>query len=224
MIKLSTKVSSWVISELVKRVKIRDRVFLFEKFVLLSEILLDLNNFSGCMAVLGGLGSSAFYRMKKTWGEIDRDVIGRYEKIRAIMSHRSSYGAYRAYVKGVVPPGIPYIGVSLSDLTFMYDGNPDPKDGEGLLNFKRWILMARVIEDVKLFQKASYDNLCEPGESTQFFHALNNFETLGERQTHQYSKIVDSDDGEGMETLLKLYEESVKKVNDLEKKIGREKE
>ena len=46
-------------------------------------------------------------------------------------------------LQGVVPPGIPYIGVTLSDLTFMYDGNPDPKGDETkeLINFNRWILV-----------------------------------------------------------------------------------
>lgn len=223
MTKLSTKLSSWVTTELVKRAKISERILVFSKFVSLAEILLDLGNFSSTFSILGALSNTAIYRMKKTWAESDPEVIRRFEKMKAIMSHRSSYAAYRAYLKGLIPPCIPYIGISLSDLTFIDDGSVDYYENE-LVNFKKWKLLAGVMAELMAFQKVNYSHLMEDNTQAQNFAiSLHKYENLDEKQCLLYSKLVEpKDQEEAMKELLRMYKESQNKLVEYEKKFQEE--
>ena len=51
------------------------------------------------------------------------------------MSHSSSYKVYRNTLHSECMPCLPYIGVYLTDLTFIEDGNPDLVAGN-LINFQ----------------------------------------------------------------------------------------
>ena len=79
---------------------------------------------------------------KQTWSAVNPDIFTIFGGLKKVMSHTSSYGSYRAYLKvsfshpiplsffhylhqqkGSTPPRIPFLGVTLSDLTFIDDGN-----------------------------------------------------------------------------------------------------
>eukprot|EP00009_Paramoeba_aestuarina_P017297 CAMPEP_0201542480 /NCGR_PEP_ID=MMETSP0161_2-20130828/72062_1 /ASSEMBLY_ACC=CAM_ASM_000251 /TAXON_ID=180227 /ORGANISM="Neoparamoeba aestuarina, Strain SoJaBio B1-5/56/2" /LENGTH=313 /DNA_ID=CAMNT_0047950141 /DNA_START=304 /DNA_END=1245 /DNA_ORIENTATION=- len=221
MISLSTKLSSWVTTEIVKKAKMSERIIVFSKFVALAEILLDLGNFSSTFSILGALSNAAIHRMKKTWSETDPEVVHSYEKMKAIMSHRSSYAAYRAYLKGLVPPCIPYIGISLSDLTFIDDGTADPANHD-TVNFKKWKMLAGVIGELKSFQKSNYSHLLEDKTpATRFAWSLYKYESLDEKQQLVYSKLVEpADQEEAMKELLRMYQEAQMKLNEKEKEMS----
>jgi len=76
------------------------------------------------------------------------------EEMMALMSPDSSYKNYRAAFRGCNPPSIPYIGVSLTDLTFIEEGNPDILNGQ--INFKKRELAYKVIQEVVLSQTFPY--------------------------------------------------------------------
>ena len=52
------------------------------------------------------------------------------------------------------PPLVPYIGLFLKDLVFIEDGNNDNTDG--LINFQKRIMIAKVISDIRKFQRRLY--------------------------------------------------------------------
>ena len=53
------------------------------------------------------------------------------------------------------PPCIPFLGVYLTDLTFVEDGNPDKV--QGLVNFRKRQLEYDVIIQVLKFQQVAYN-------------------------------------------------------------------
>ena len=113
------------------------------------EELLILNNFNGMMEVLSGLNSAAVRRMKKTFGGIGPGYAKKLKSMEDLLSHRYSFRAYRfclflsfsffwvllgvdlfnkdcrEHLHTIAPPCIPYMGIYLTDLTFILDGNSD---------------------------------------------------------------------------------------------------
>ena len=148
IVKQFNSVSSWVRTCMVKKVKKTERVELLKKYVRLMEELMELNNFNGMMEILSGLNrflflhifsllvsglmnppffinSGAVRRLKKTFEELGQEYQERLENIELLLTHRRSYKTYRDHLSQVSPPCVPYMGVFLTALTFILDGNPD---------------------------------------------------------------------------------------------------
>ena len=49
----------------------------------------------------------------------------RYEEVQNIMSREKNFQNFRAHLHKADPPCIPYLGLYLTDLTFIEDGNKD---------------------------------------------------------------------------------------------------
>jgi son of sevenless-like protein len=56
----------------------------------------------------------------------------------------------------VDPPCIPYLGVYLTDLTFIEDGNKDYVTDEGLINFDKRRKISTVIREIQQYQQTPY--------------------------------------------------------------------
>jgi hypothetical protein len=63
-------------------------------------------------------------------------------------------------------PCLPYIGIYLTDLTFIEEGNLDELNG--MINFIKRRKIAGVISDLKVFQQTPYRDI-EYDEETQAF-------------------------------------------------------
>ncbi len=59
----------------------------------------------------------------------------KYDDISALMARESNFQKFREHLHSVDPPCIPYLGVYLTDLTFIEDGNKDFSNG--LINFDK---------------------------------------------------------------------------------------
>jgi son of sevenless-like protein len=84
-----------------------------------------------------------------------------FDELVELLSPTSNYTNLRNYLKkSISPPCIPYIGVYLTDLTFLEDGNTDLLGN--LINFDKRRRIATVISDIKQYQQAKYALAHEP--------------------------------------------------------------
>ena len=70
------------------------------------------------------------------------------------MSREKNYQNFRQSLKNVSPPCIPYLGMYLTDLTFIEDGHKDLL--EGLINFVKRRQIAGVIREIQQYQQTPY--------------------------------------------------------------------
>lgn len=64
----------------------------------------------------------------------------------------ANYKTYRAVLATASPPCLPFLALTLSDLTFTDDGNANKTD-EGLINFAKRRATAQLIFDLLAHQK-----------------------------------------------------------------------
>jgi son of sevenless len=70
------------------------------------------------------------------------------------MSHAHSFRNYRNHLHTLNPPCVPYVGVYLTDLTFLEDGNPDLI--EGLISWSKRAKIAEVFSFSSFFESFFY--------------------------------------------------------------------
>ena len=72
------------------------------------------------------------------------------------MDSSSNFSRYREALHSVNPPCVPFLGVYLTDLTFIEDGNSNLVKGTQLINFDKRIKVASVIQEIQQYQTTQY--------------------------------------------------------------------
>eukprot|EP01113_Clastostelium_recurvatum_P023851 TRINITY_DN2845_c0_g1_i3.p1 TRINITY_DN2845_c0_g1~~TRINITY_DN2845_c0_g1_i3.p1 ORF type:complete len:831 (+),score=173.86 TRINITY_DN2845_c0_g1_i3:194-2494(+) len=154
MITRFNSISFWVSRLLAgeERVKTRGRIMV--KILKMAQVLYKLGNFNSLLAVLSGLNHSAIYRLKFTMEEVPSSLSSEIQKYNDLFSSDKGYRNYRAHVHRVNPPLVPYLGVYLTDLTFMEDGNPNIVNN--LINFKKREMIYNVIMEIQQYQNQAF--------------------------------------------------------------------
>jgi RasGEF domain/RasGEF N-terminal motif len=142
-------------SLVVRERALKQRRRTLQKVLDIMQHLYELQNFNGCMAFLSAINNSAIYRLKLTFADLPKKNSAFLAEMQELLSSTKAYGAYRTAYNNAKPPCIPFIGVYLSDLTFMEDGNPD--DVNGLINFYKRTLIRTVVDDVLRHQVVCYN-------------------------------------------------------------------
>jgi len=149
LISRSTKLSLWLATMVLLADKVPQRVRIIEKFIDICTHLVTMHNFNTLMSFIAGLNLSCVHRLKKTTKKLSAEKKKLLEKYHTLMSPDSSYKIYRAELKVTSPPLLPYLGVSLTDLTFTEEGNPDFVDGGKINVRKREMTFLRIRELVQ---------------------------------------------------------------------------
>ncbi|KNC48161.1 uncharacterized protein AMSG_04390 [Thecamonas trahens ATCC 50062] len=155
-----------------------------------AEGCAKLNNVSSTLAIIASLSATPIHRLKQTWALVEatkRNVRIR-ANLEALISNEGNYKAYRKMLNKVDPPAVPYLGMWLTDLTFLEDGNPDTTD-EGLINFAKYDLIAKVLGDVRQFQLMRYQLV--PVELVQDFISGQLKSALDEEEAYRRSLAVE---------------------------------
>ncbi|PRP76409.1 Ras guanine nucleotide exchange factor [Planoprotostelium fungivorum] len=189
LIARANKISFWVASIILCQSKVIDRARVIERFVRIGECLLKLNNFNSLIAIIAGLNVSAISRLKITWDAVEKPYTDLLKKLQSIFDPGNSNRSYRKERNEATSKGMssvmPYIGVTLSDLTFAEDGNPDfLQDNPSLINFSKRVLVSRLITDIQLNQQMSYQ--LSPIEEAFF---LQEFPHIHEKDLYDLSLV-----------------------------------
>eukprot|EP01027_Heterolobosea_sp_BB2_P023237 GEZU01034394.1.p2 GENE.GEZU01034394.1~~GEZU01034394.1.p2 ORF type:complete len:121 (+),score=50.83 GEZU01034394.1:102-464(+) len=79
-----------------------------------------------------------------------------FNTLNAIVSTEGNYKRLREEYIRCPPPCIPYIGMWLTDLTFIADGNKDTVGPNNLINFSKRRYFAKVMMDMRVLQQSPY--------------------------------------------------------------------
>ncbi|XP_058116353.1 ras-specific guanine nucleotide-releasing factor 2-like [Anopheles ziemanni] len=147
--------SRLVCSEIVSRSNMAARVAAIEKWTAVADICRCLHNFNGVLQICAAFTNAAVYRLKKTWDKVPRTIKSTITKLQAVVCSDGRFRVMREALHRCDPPCIPYLGMYLTDLSFIEEGTPDFTP-DGLLNFSKMRMIAHVIREIRHFQQTPY--------------------------------------------------------------------
>ncbi|XP_014612802.1 PREDICTED: ras-specific guanine nucleotide-releasing factor 2-like [Polistes canadensis] len=155
MTKRFNEVSQLVVSEIIRRSNMPARVAAIEKWAAVADISRVLHNYNGVLQICAAFTNSSVYRLKKTWEKVSKTTKQTIEKLQNIVSSDGRFRNLRDALHRCDPPCIPYLGLYLTDLSFIEEGTPNFTE-EGLLNFSKMRMIAHVIREIRHFQQTPY--------------------------------------------------------------------
>ncbi|KAI2611638.1 ras GEF [Hypoxylon fragiforme] len=158
---LSTDLSNLVADTILQYPEVKKRAVVIKQWIKIAHQCLELNNYDGLMAIVCSLNNSVISRLRKTWELVSLKRREMLKSLQAIVEPASNNKVLRARLQGHVPPCLPFLGMFLTDLTFVDIGNPATKqlpsagsDDNGLtvINFDKHTRTAKIIGELQRFQ------------------------------------------------------------------------
>eukprot|EP01104_Vermistella_antarctica_P005909 TRINITY_DN16657_c0_g1_i1.p1 TRINITY_DN16657_c0_g1~~TRINITY_DN16657_c0_g1_i1.p1 ORF type:complete len:1049 (+),score=228.63 TRINITY_DN16657_c0_g1_i1:400-3546(+) len=155
LISRSTILTRWVVSTILWQPTLKERTRTLSKLINIALHLRKLGNFNSLMAIIAGMNHASVHRLKHTKEALPQSLRKNFEELNELMNPNQAYSVYRSALHNVDPPCIPFLGVYLTDLTFIDDGNPD-RSKDGLINFSKREMEYNVIAEVQQYQQVKY--------------------------------------------------------------------
>lgn len=155
----STDMSNLVAETILHYSEVKKRAAVIKQWIKIAHQCLELNNYDGLMAIICSLNSSIIGRLRRTWDIISPKRREMLSALQAIVEPSNNNKVLRARLQNHVPPCLPFLGMFLTDLTFVDIGNPATKqvpspDGNELtiVNFDKHSRTAKIIGELQRFQ------------------------------------------------------------------------
>ncbi|KAL5362864.1 ras guanine nucleotide exchange factor domain-containing protein [Aspergillus floccosus] len=156
MILHSNGLANWVGQLILRHDEMKKRVSTIKHFVTVAEKCRDLNNYATMMSVISGLGTSPVYRLHRTWSQVSPRIRATLHELRTLMASEKNFAKYRETLRRTSPPCVPFLGIYLTDLTFIEDGIPDFVQPE-MINFSKRAKTAEILHDMQQYQNMPYN-------------------------------------------------------------------
>ncbi|KAH3759619.1 Ras guanine nucleotide exchange factor [Pelomyxa schiedti] len=152
MVLESNRRTMWAITEVVRQENLRDRAAILHRLILTADACFHLRNYNAVMEIMSALHNSALHRLKSSWELLPGTTWDLYDKYTQLFDPKGNFQPYRDTLKFAVPPCIPYLGVFLTDVVFVCDGNPNFVPDTTLINFVKYRNLSNVIKAIQQFQ------------------------------------------------------------------------
>lgn len=198
------RMTRWVCTQIVKQPTAKERARCLRLFISLAKVSRELGNFNGLMEVVAALNSAAVFRLKRTWELLPRASAKEFSELDDLVKPQRSHAALRRAIgEGHREASVPYLGLYLTDLTFIEDGNPNflspeddapPADGSTrLVNLAKTFMLGKAIGEILAFQRTLYP-FSETGPVLLYFSAIDPPE---DDEIYALSLACEPRDGEG---------------------------
>ncbi|GFP60538.1 cell division control protein 25 [Trichoderma asperellum] len=165
MTALSTDLSNMVAATILQHSELKKRAAVIKQWIKIAQSFLELHNYDGLIAIICILNSSTITRLRKTWDAISQKRKEVLRNLQEIVEPSQNNKVLRTKLHDHVPPCLPFLGMYLTDLTFVDIGNPSTKrvslgseseaDGAGgltVVNFDKHSKTAKIIGELQRFQ------------------------------------------------------------------------
>jgi len=154
VIQFANKIANWVAETILAKDESRRRASVVKGFIGIADRCKGLHNFPSMIAIVAGLNTTPIRRLKRTWEQVPQRFMTMLSQCETMMNTNKNFGNYRHKLSTIVAPCVPFIGVFLTQLTFINE-NPN-MIGPNLVNFRKRQKAAEVIEDIKRWQLTPY--------------------------------------------------------------------
>jgi hypothetical protein len=157
---LSTDLANLVADTILHLEDAKKRAAIIKQWVKIAAKCLELNNYDSLMAIICSLNSSMVMRLKRTWEIVSAKTKARLEDLKAITDVGRNYAVLRQRLHNHVAPCIPFVGIYLTDLTFIDVGNGTTRqlpgdsgeDSVSVINFDKHMKTAKIVGQLQSFQ------------------------------------------------------------------------
>lgn len=160
MISSFNVISRWVSTQILSQPDLKQRAITLNRIICVAQHCYEYNNFNGVMEIIASLHNSSIHRLYNTWELLPQKSWDMFEFLSTLMNSNAGEGNFHLYrnaLRKVVPPLVPYLGVYLTDLIFLNDGNKDfVDDAKKMVNFHKMAKIARVVRTITTHQQAPY--------------------------------------------------------------------
>ncbi|CEH16051.1 Ras1 guanine nucleotide exchange factor [Ceraceosorus bombacis] len=205
-ISANNRVSGWVSESVLTQEDLKKRAAYVKHFVAIADRCFALNNFSSMMAIYSGLNNAALNRLRRTWDAVNQRHLAMFENMKVTLAPTKNFSRYRHTLRQLNPPCVPFLGVYLTDLTFIEDGNSDHlKTDERLINFSKRQMTAEKIGEIMIYQSTPYN--LTPVQPIQKFIEDSMMDSRGDDELFEQSLRLEPRERED-EKIARLLQES----------------
>eukprot|EP01120_Amphizonella_sp_Union-15-10_P012325 TRINITY_DN5451_c0_g1_i1.p1 TRINITY_DN5451_c0_g1~~TRINITY_DN5451_c0_g1_i1.p1 ORF type:complete len:588 (-),score=114.16 TRINITY_DN5451_c0_g1_i1:46-1776(-) len=154
MISRFNVVSKWIATEICSVENQKKRLKVVLRCIEIAQRLREYNNFNAILEIVSGIHNSSVSRLKSTMESVPKQQQQIFDELRELVAHQKNYDRLRTYLHCCSPPCIPYLGMYLTDLTFIEDANKDSTNG--LINYAKRKLQSSVIMEIQQYQQTPY--------------------------------------------------------------------
>ena len=191
-VKHFNKVSSFIVKSILAENSVETRAQIIRRVIAIGLHLLKLNNYNGVIEIMAGLKNSSIDRLLLSWELVGPQLFEVKQRLATLNLDKMKLLRYQW--ERTSAPAIPYIGLFLTDLTFLEDGNPSfIGDEKKLTNFFKFQKISETIEVILKHQQIAYHIPINP----QFFQLFESFPEVKfdnneEREWLKRSKEIES--------------------------------
>ncbi|CAL8103301.1 unnamed protein product [Calicophoron daubneyi] len=118
------QINFWVQKEILKYSCVSKRTELLAFFIKIAKKLVDCNNLYSAMSIVSALQIECIYRLRHTWAGLGNKDRTAYRRLEELFSQDDNCRRQREHMNSISLPGIPYLGLYLSDLTYTNVAHP----------------------------------------------------------------------------------------------------
>ncbi|TPX38480.1 hypothetical protein SeMB42_g04911 [Synchytrium endobioticum] len=166
LIQHTNRLSMWVAHHVLNCDSIKSRVAALKYFCQLALHCRELKDFNGITGIVAGLSMAPVLRLKRTWQAFEDKhlkIREAFTELADLVSPKGQYTNYRKVLATLSPPAIPFLGVCLTDMTFIELGNPDYLPESSFINFDKRRKIFQVMKDIQKFQSTPFELAAVPG-------------------------------------------------------------
>jgi len=144
------KICCWSQIMILREMDLRKRAHVLSRILKICQCLDNFNNINSLCAIMTGIRATPIFRLKKTFASLKTRHTKLLLKYNELLKSDKNQKNLRLRMKNLVQPGIPHVGLFLSDILYIDDGNANSIDGK--INFHKYTLLNERIEWCLLFQ------------------------------------------------------------------------
>jgi son of sevenless len=176
--------STFFVNKILEISDLKKRVLFIKHLIQIGLELKNLKNYNGLNTLSSSLNNTSIFRLKNTFSYLTKKELKDLSEILNIVSHSSNFIKHRNALENVEENEgcIPYLGMFLSDLTFIEDGSKNITTN-GLINFQKRKRISQTILKIISLQNSVYNFRVVP----QLYLYLLNFDNIIDDENILYS-------------------------------------